>query len=163
MTGWKYTVIDLAMEINQPQLPSLVWLFLYDQLYSNSHLTSAHVSLNACPTFSGMIYVCFSAAATYYAPSNPSGIGGMHCEHIWAAPSWWQGPACYDCAFINSRPELEGMCSLDIVCVLLFFHSCSMMWLILVPVRATPSNIPKWASCRLYKNSGSSEMRLMGW
>ena len=30
-------------------------------------------------------------------------------------------------------------------------------------VRATPLNIPKWASCRLYKNSGLSEMRLMGW
>jgi len=30
-------------------------------------------------------------------------------------------------------------------------------------VRATLSNIPKWASCRLYKNSGLSEMRLMGW
>ena len=29
-------------------------------------------------------------------------------------------------------------------------------------VRATLSNIPKWASCGLYKNSGSSEMRLMG-
>jgi len=31
-----------------------------------------------------------------------------------------------------------------------------------VTVRATPSNIPKQASCRLYKNSGLSEMRLMG-
>jgi len=29
-------------------------------------------------------------------------------------------------------------------------------------VRATLSNIPKWASCGLYKNSGSNEMRLMG-
>ena len=29
-------------------------------------------------------------------------------------------------------------------------------------VRATLSNIPKQASCRLYKNSGSGEMRLMG-
>jgi len=29
-------------------------------------------------------------------------------------------------------------------------------------VRATPSNILKQASCRLYKNSGSNEMRLMG-
>jgi len=29
-------------------------------------------------------------------------------------------------------------------------------------VRATLLNIPKWASCRLYKNSGSGEMRLMG-
>jgi len=31
-----------------------------------------------------------------------------------------------------------------------------------VVVRATPSKIPKWASCGLYKNSGSGEMRLMG-
>ena len=30
-------------------------------------------------------------------------------------------------------------------------------------VRATLSNIPKWALCRLYKNSGLGEMRLMGW
>jgi len=29
-------------------------------------------------------------------------------------------------------------------------------------VRATPSKIPKQASCGLYKNSGSDEMRLMG-
>jgi len=29
-------------------------------------------------------------------------------------------------------------------------------------VRATPLNIPKQASCRLYKNSGLGEMRLMG-
>jgi len=32
-----------------------------------------------------------------------------------------------------------------------------------IPVRATPSKIPKRASCGLYKNSGSGEMRLMGW
>ena len=30
-------------------------------------------------------------------------------------------------------------------------------------VRATLSNIPKRASCGLYKNSGLGEMRLMGW
>ena len=29
-------------------------------------------------------------------------------------------------------------------------------------VRATPSKLPKRASCGLYKNSGSNEMRLMG-
>jgi hypothetical protein len=68
-----------------------------------------------------MIYVCFSAAATYYAPSDPSGIGGMRREHIRAAPSWRQGLARYDCAFVNSHPELEGMHGLDVVRVLLFF------------------------------------------
>ena len=30
-------------------------------------------------------------------------------------------------------------------------------------VRATLLNIPKWALCRLYKKSGSGEMRLMVW
>jgi len=35
-------------------------------------------------------------------------------------------------------------------------------FLIIHCVRATPSNIPKQASCGLYKNSGSGEMRLMG-
>ena len=32
----------------------------------------------------------------------------------------------------------------------------------MLSVRATLLNIPKWASCGIYKNSGSSEMRLMG-
>ena len=34
---------------------------------------------------------------------------------------------------------------------------------LMIFVRATLSNIPKWALCGLYKNSGSGEMRLMGW
>jgi len=29
-------------------------------------------------------------------------------------------------------------------------------------VRATPSRIPKWVLCGVYKNSGLDEMRLMG-
>jgi len=32
----------------------------------------------------------------------------------------------------------------------------------MVIVRATPSYIPKWASCRLYKKSGLGEMRCDG-
>jgi hypothetical protein len=115
--------MDLATEINQPQLPELIRRFLYDQLYpqADSHLTSSNVSLNACPTFSGMISVYSSAAATYCAPSDPSGAGGMRREHIRATSSWRQGPARYDCAFVNSHPDLEGMRGLDVVRILLFF------------------------------------------
>ena len=65
--------------------------------------------------------VFLSAVATYYAPSDPSGIGGMHREHIRATSSWRRGPARYDCAFVNSHPELEGMRGLHVVRVLLFF------------------------------------------
>jgi len=49
--------------------------------------------------------------------------------------------------------------------VSLFFSCCvlgswCLHWGI---VRATLLNIPKWVLCGLYKNSGLSEMRLMGW
>ena len=45
----------------------------------------------------------------------------MHHEHIQATPSWWQGPACYDCVFVNSHSELEGMRGMDVVRILLLF------------------------------------------
>ena len=114
-------VSDLATEINQPQLVELIRRFLYDQLYPNGPINSTSVSLNACPNFFGRVSVFSSAAATFYAPSDPSGIGGMRREHIRATPSWRHGPARYDCAFVNSRPELDGMRGLDVVRVLLFF------------------------------------------
>ena len=68
-----------------------------------------------------MIFVYASAIANYHAPSDPSGIHGMHREHIRATPSWRQGPARYDCAFVNSKPELDSMHGLSVVHVLLFF------------------------------------------
>jgi hypothetical protein len=114
-------IADLATEINQPHLIEHVRRFLYDQLYPDSNLPSSDVSLNACPIFLGKVSVFLSAVATYYAPSDPSGIGGMRREHIRATPSWRRGPARYDCAFVNSHPELEGMRGLDVVRVLLFF------------------------------------------
>jgi hypothetical protein len=45
----------------------------------------------------------------------------MHREHIRATSSWRRGPARYDCAFVDSHPELEGMRGLDVVRVLLLF------------------------------------------
>ena len=45
----------------------------------------------------------------------------MHREHIRATPSWRKGPSRYDCMFLNSRPELDGMRGLDVVRVLFFF------------------------------------------
>jgi hypothetical protein len=68
-----------------------------------------------------MISVFASAAANYYAPSDPSGVCGMRKEHIRASPSWRQGPARYDCAFVNSKPGLDAMRGLSIVRILLFF------------------------------------------
>lgn len=82
------------------------------------------MSLHACPLFTGVISVFASAAAIYHAPSDPSGICGMRREHIRATPSWRQGPARFDCAFIHStEPELDGIRAreLSVVRILQFF------------------------------------------
>ena len=116
-------ITNLAREINQPCLIEHIRQFLYDQLYPDSNLPSSSVSLNACLTFLGKVSTILSAVTTYYAPSDPSGIGGMHREHIWSTCSWWRGSAHYDCVFVESHPELEGMHGLDVVRVLLPFCS----------------------------------------
>jgi hypothetical protein len=122
MTERRCTIADLASEVGQPQLLELIRRFLYDQMYPNSHLTSTRVSLNACPALHGARISAFSSAAvTFYAPSDPSGIGGMRREQIRSTLSWRQGPARYDCAFVNSRPDLEGMRGLDVIRILRFF------------------------------------------
>jgi len=114
-------VVDIALQINQPTFPELIRRFLYDQKYPDCRITSAGVSLDVCPRFSETISVFSSAAVTYYAPSDSGGLHGLRREHIRATPSWRRGPARYDCAFVNSRPELEGMLGLDVVRIFLFF------------------------------------------
>ncbi|KAG2089812.1 hypothetical protein BD769DRAFT_1395925 [Suillus cothurnatus] len=51
-------------------------------------------------------------AASFYAPSDPSGVGGMRHEHIHAAPSWRRGPACNDTVLINTASE-DGINGMD--------------------------------------------------
>ena len=121
MSERKALVANIALQINQPSLPDLIRRFLYDQQYPDCPLTSTNVSLHACPLFAGMISVFASAAATYHAPSDPSNICAMRREHIRATPSWRQGPARYDCAFVNSEPGLDSINGLSVVRILLFF------------------------------------------
>ncbi|KIK99722.1 hypothetical protein PAXRUDRAFT_131424 [Paxillus rubicundulus Ve08.2h10] len=45
----------------------------------------------------------------------------MHREYIRSCPSWRNGYAWLDCAFVTTNPELEGMLGLDIVRILAFF------------------------------------------
>ena len=42
-------------------------------------------------------------------------------EYIRATPSWRGGANRYDCVFINSNSELDGMCGLDVTHLLTFF------------------------------------------
>ncbi|KAF8528622.1 hypothetical protein JB92DRAFT_3081421 [Gautieria morchelliformis] len=85
------------------------------------HSSCQRLHLVALPTFYGKITVYPSAVATFHAPSDISGIGGMRREHIRAVNSWRKGSGRYDTIFVNTDPFAEGMHGLDIARVQLFF------------------------------------------
>jgi len=62
-----------------------------------------------------------SAVATFYAPSDESGIRGMKRERIRATPTWRNRGARYDCALIVEDEEKEGMKGLNAARVKMFF------------------------------------------
>ena len=110
---------DLAMNINQPDFIYFIRQFLYEQLHTNS--ASTDVSNPRLPAFHERVSVYPSAVATFYAPSDICGIGGMRCERIRSVSSWRGGPSCHDCVFLETDPDAEGMRGLDIARVRLFF------------------------------------------
>jgi hypothetical protein len=71
--------------------------------------------------FYGKMTIYPSAVATFHAPSDISGIGGMRRERIRAVKSWRKGPGRYDTIFVNTDPSVEGMQGLDVARVRLFF------------------------------------------
>jgi hypothetical protein len=117
-------------EIDQSDFLELICCFLYRQLvHSNSDHSllsdsdaSSEVSLDNLLEFHGRVAVYTSAVATYYVPSDLSEVGGMHQERIRAVSKWRNGPARYDCVYVSTDPEAEGMRGLDIACVQLFFE-----------------------------------------
>jgi hypothetical protein len=96
---------------------------LYDQLYPNSSIPSSELSIHAYPEFRGRVHVFYNATATFRAPSDLSGIGGMRREYIRATPSWRNGHPRYDTVFINSDSSEDGMGGLEVARVLSFHSS----------------------------------------
>ncbi|KAF8223510.1 hypothetical protein L208DRAFT_1316457 [Tricholoma matsutake] len=120
-TGVPHDVFELANYINQPQLPEFIRRFLYDRLNPNAEVDGAHVPLGSCPEFSSSVYVHSSARATFYAPSDLCGVGGMHQERIRSVKSWYGGPARQDCIFIANELDERGFRGLEVARVFLFF------------------------------------------
>ena len=94
------------------------------------------MSLNTCPTFNDRISVFHSASITYHVQDDV----GIYREYIRCNPTW-KGVGRYDCVFVNMRPHLKGMRSLDIARLLLLFsfkykgkiYPCALMhWYVLV-------------------------------
>ena len=112
------TVEALGLHIGTPSLPSLVARFLFQQLYPDADVPDDLRDLPPCPS---RVLVYHSAAATFYAPSDPSGMGGMHREHIRVTPSWRKGPPRYDCVFVGADPTQRGFHSLLVARIRLLF------------------------------------------
>jgi hypothetical protein len=105
-------------------MTALIRRFLFDQKYPDNEIPGADINLSLCPRFSGAISVYHSAVATYYAPSDGSGVGGMYRERIRATSTWNRGESSiprYDCVLVQVSPEDNGFRSMQVARVRLFF------------------------------------------
>lgn len=86
------------------------------------HITTGDdVDIEACPPAPDHIKVFPSAVATFFAPSDHSGMKGMKRERIRSVSSWRGGPPRRDCVFVSGDEELAGFRGLHAARVLLFF------------------------------------------
>ena len=108
------------MKIGQHDLPDLVRYFLFYQLDPSSDIEPDDLPLNQCPVlWDSRVSVFHSATATFHAPSNPSGPGGMYREVIHSPPLWTKGDISgprRDCVFVDggggrTLPVECGACS----------------------------------------------------
>jgi hypothetical protein len=120
-TGKRIYPDTIAEVIDQPDLVNLIQQFLYDQCHSDSESDESSSNTSNLPEFHEKICVFTSAVATFHAPSDISGIGGMRYERIHAVATWRKGPARYDCVFVNTDPSARGMRGFDIARVRLLF------------------------------------------
>lgn len=119
------------MELAIPHLPHLMWSFIHTQLHSDDNQLC-----DLCSFYLGKIYVFNSMSATFYTPSDLCGTDGMQQEFICAYPNWWNDGPRYDCVFVVTDPDTEGLRGLDVAWVLVFFSfkfqgeqfSCTIIW-----------------------------------
>lgn len=117
---------DLANYLTVPDFATLLTRFIHDQVHptapveDDSELPPAYYRFVMNPQLC-KVFIFSSAAATFYAPSDVSGTGGMRRERIRATPSWRKGPPRYDCAFIETDPDASGMKGLHVARVRLLF------------------------------------------
>ncbi|TRM55858.1 hypothetical protein BD626DRAFT_415265 [Schizophyllum amplum] len=119
--GYPLWAKELATHVEQPKLPELIRRFLFGQLNSDDRDPDA-VALEDCPPLPrSPIHVYHSAAATFYAPSDISGVGGMRREHIRSTPSWRKEGPRRDVAFGVKDKDESGFRGLVVLRVMLLF------------------------------------------
>lgn len=119
---YPHTLDRLGTRMEQPDLPKLTQDFLVQHLGSVRPSNSDIIlPADALPR-DHPVSVHHSVAATFFAPSDPCGVGGMHREFVRATPSWWGGPPRYDCVLIaTGDPHGCGINGFEIARVRLLF------------------------------------------
>lgn len=126
----KYPLLlyQIAQQID-PNLVTLTQQFLYDQLNPHNNIAGATVHPSHLPRIVSNIKVYHSTIATFYAPSNYSGEGGMYRERIHATPLWNKGDIHgprYDCILIDndaSLPCFAGLAAARLCLLFSFLHA----------------------------------------
>jgi hypothetical protein len=136
------TVDKLAQTLSKPDIIGKRQSFVTDQTRadSESDLSFMDASDDQPPAFDNLITLYPSAVSTYFAPSDLCGIGGMHSKRIRATPDWRKEGPRYDTIFVNTNPNEDGMCGLDVAHVKQFFSFKSQGCLY-------PCAIVQWYSC----------------
>jgi len=142
-------VSHVADRLGLQGLQEAICHFLYDQVSPDAEIPGDRVDLHLCPRFDGKLRVFHSAAVTFCAPSDQSGVGGICHEIIRVTPSWQGGPPHYDRVYVaKGGIDTEGFCSLMVGRVRLFFsclhaghtYSCALVdWFI--PVADEPDEV----------------------
>ena len=164
--GYPPTIDWLAAYVGQPLLEEHIRWFLYDQVHPDADVCGMDIPLHLCPLIPTQlrIKVFHSATSTYYAPSDLSGLGGMHRERIRATPHWKGGPGRYDCVYVAKHGGADGFAGLHVACVNLFFVSpswkcvflctggmvCHLQWSPLRRHRAVAGDARLWCERAVY-------------
>ncbi|KAG1857039.1 hypothetical protein DFJ58DRAFT_716023 [Suillus subalutaceus] len=116
MPSGAHDVSALALDLDLPDFPIMIQQFLYNQLHIEDHEAPDFDPVTA-PAFMGQVSVFSSAAASFHAPSDLSGTGGMRCV-------LQSSPARNDCVFVSTNEEVNcGLDGLAVTRVLCFLGS----------------------------------------
>ncbi|KAG1869607.1 hypothetical protein F4604DRAFT_2019614 [Suillus subluteus] len=134
----------LSLKLDLPRLPFMIQEFIHDQHYSEDPNPPEFDPATA-QVFLGNLTIFNSAAASFHAPSDLSGMGGMHREHIRATPSWHVGEPRHDCIFINMVAQVLCFFSFDYPisyypCTIVHWYSYVRMYVVM-PM-TTGDNVP---------------------
>ena len=122
---------ELASYIKQPQFSVALHRFLY---FVDSPSETQIPDCFVQQKFEGKIRVHYSATATFYAPSELCGVGGLLRERIHSTPNFHSAP-CRDTVFVELDGDQLGLLGMVIAHVLLLFsfhycrkdHSCTLV------------------------------------